>query len=121
MSTDTEQARETVLRIGYSVEFFGTPVEMPALDEGIQDDAVLLDASEVIPYTHFSLSLSASRRLERGVGWNINGGDVKLLSRVEIDFAKDPRLSAETQVGNELYAGNRMDRGHLAHRSDLLW
>ena len=121
MSANTEQTSEAGFRSGYCTDFLGTGVEVPALDAEIQDDAVLLDGSEVIPYTHFSLSLSTSRRLARWVGWNIDGADLKLLSRSGIDFAKDPRLPAETQSGNELYAGNRLDRGHLARRSDLLW
>jgi endonuclease G len=121
MSTNTEKSRESLLRTGYSADFLGTIVEVPFLDAAIGDDAVLWEGSEVIPYTHFSLSLSASRRLPRWVGWNIDGADLLLLSRNGIDFAKDPRLPAETQSGNELYAGNRLDRGHLARRSDLLW
>ncbi len=36
-------------------------------------------------------------------------------------FRKDPRLPATTQVGDELYSRNRLDRGHLARRADLLW
>lgn len=44
-----------------------------------------------------------------------------LLSRTGLEFAEDPRLPAETQVGNELYARNSLDRGHLARRSDLIW
>ncbi|MGB9033643.1 MAG: DNA/RNA non-specific endonuclease [Paeniglutamicibacter sp.] len=94
---------------------------MPFLDAAIRDDAVLWEGSEVIPYTHFSLSLSASRRLARWVGWNIDGVGLLLLSRTGIGFAKDPRLPADTQVGIELYEGNSLDRGHLARRSDLLW
>ncbi|MFF2134142.1 hypothetical protein ACFVW1_54365, partial [Streptomyces olivochromogenes] len=37
------------------------------------------------------------------VGWNIGGGSLKRLSRSGIPFTKDPRLPANTQVGNELY------------------
>lgn len=120
MSTHSEQPREAVLRSGYSADFLGTGVEVPFLDAAIRDDAVLWEVSEVIPYTHFSLCLSASRRLARWVGWNIDGAGLLLLSRTGLDFAKDPRLPAETQSGNELYAGNRLDRGHVARRSDLL-
>ena len=38
-----------------------------------------------------------------------------------MNFTKDPRLPEAAQTGNELYAGNRLDRGHLARRADLLW
>ncbi|WP_457841006.1 DNA/RNA non-specific endonuclease, partial [Staphylococcus aureus] len=36
-------------------------------------------------------------------------------------FKKDPRLPNETQVGDELYDDNPLDRGHIARRADLLW
>jgi endonuclease G, mitochondrial len=32
-----------------------------------------------------------------------------------------PHLPEGSQVGNELYSGNRLDRGHVARRADLLW
>ncbi|MGO1727957.1 MAG: DNA/RNA non-specific endonuclease [Glutamicibacter ardleyensis] len=82
---------------------------------------MLWDGSNVIPYTHFSLSLSKSRRLARWVAWNIDGASTKRLSRSGIDFDKDPRLPEEFQSGNELYKGNRLDRGHIARRADLVW
>jgi endonuclease G len=75
----------------------------------------------VIPYTHFSLSLSKSRRFARWVAWNIDGASMKRISRNGIDFIKDPRIPADVQTGDELYSGNRLDRGHLARRADLLW
>ena len=84
-------------------------------------DAVLWEGSNIIPYTHFSLSLSKSRRLARWVAWNIDGATTKRLSRSGIDFSKDPRLPEEFQSGNELYKGNRLDRGHIARRADLVW
>ena len=107
--------------MGYSADFLGTRVEAPTLDASIQDDAVLLDGAEVVPYTHFSLVLSKSRRFARWVGWNIDGANIKMLSRTGLGFTKDPRLPSEDQVGNELYRDNRLDRGHLARRADLLW
>ncbi len=87
----------------------------------LQDDTVRLDGSEVIPYTHFSLALSKSRRFARWVAWNIDGGTLKKISRNGIPFIKDPRIPADFQSGDELYSGNRLDRGHLARRADLVW
>lgn len=106
---------------GYDPAFLGERVEVPRLDAGLGGDAVLLDGSEVIPYTHFSLALSASRGFAFWVAWNIDGSGLLRLSRSGIPFIKDPRLPDEVQVGNELYKANRLDRGHLARRSDLLW
>jgi endonuclease G len=36
------------------------------------------------------------------------------------DFRLDPRLPADAQTGEEVYAGNDLDRGHIARRADLL-
>ena len=35
--------------------------------------------------------------------------------------ARAQNCSAAAQTGEEVYAGNDLDRGHLARRSDLLW
>ena len=96
-------------------------IEPPTIDASLRDDTVRLDGSEIIPYTHFSLALSKSRRFARWVAWNIDGGTLKKINRNGIPFVKDPRIPAEFQSGNELYSGNRLDRGHLARRADLLW
>ncbi|MEU1406583.1 DNA/RNA non-specific endonuclease [Streptomyces sp. NPDC005728] len=105
---------------GYDPDFLGERIEAPQLGAGLVRDAVLLDGSQVIPYTHFSLTLSKTRRFPFWVAWNVDGGSLKKLSRTNT-FVKDPRLPAKAQVGNELYANNRLDRGHIARRADLLW
>lgn len=96
-------------------------IAVPCLPPDLAEDAELLEGSSVIDYTHFSLTLSRSRRLARWVGWNMDGSSMKLLDRSGISFRKDPRLPAEAQVGNELYQGNPLDRGHLARRGALTW
>jgi endonuclease G len=106
---------------GYASEFLGQRIEPPTIDASLQDDTVGLDGSDIIPYTHFSLALSKSRRFARWVAWNIDGGTLKKINRNGIPFVKDPRIADEFQSGNELYSGNRLDRGHLARRADLLW
>lgn len=121
MPVNTHELQDPIPRSGYDADFLGIHVETPTPDKSIQGDAVLWDGTEIIPYTHFSLSLSKSRRFARWVAWNIDGGCTKLISRTGLSFRKDPRLPAEFQVGNELYSGNRLDRGHVARRADLLW
>lgn len=108
---------------GYDPGFLTVPVPAPSLGPAIQDSAVRLDGSEVIPYTHFSLALSKPRRFAIWVAWNIDGGALKALTRKGIDFVTDPRLPAGDQVDNTLYQGtdNRLDRGHIARRADLCW
>ncbi|MEU8435575.1 DNA/RNA non-specific endonuclease [Streptomyces sp. NPDC029216] len=111
------------LTTGYDPGFLAVPVATPSLNPAIKDTAVLLDGSEVIPYTHFSLALSKPRRFAIWVAWNIDGGALKALNRKGIEFVKDSRLPAGDQVDNDLYKGrtNRLDRGHIARRADLCW
>lgn len=121
MPSNNLEPQESIQRSGYVADFLGTCVQPPSLEPDIQSDAVLWEGKEFIPYTHFSLSMSKSRHFARWVAWNIDGDGMKLISRSGLSFSKDPRLPAEFQVGNELYSGNRLDRGHLARRADLLW
>lgn len=106
---------------GYSPDFLAERIDLPTVDAGVQDDAFHLNDSDVIPYTHFSLLLSKSRRFARWVAWNIDGGSIRKVRRSGIPFIKDPRIPSKFQSGNELYSDNRLDRGHIARRADLLW
>lgn len=108
---------------GYDPGFLAVPVPAPRLAPSLKDDVVPLDGSEIVPYTHFSLVLSAARHFPHWVAWNIDGQVLKKLDRKGIDFVKDPRLPAGAQIGNELYKGphNRLDRGHVARRADVVW
>jgi endonuclease G len=106
---------------GYASGFLGTELDVPALADVQLDDTVQLDGSTVIPYTHFSLALSKSRGFARWVAWNIDGGSIKKVTRKGIPFIKDSRIPGQFQNGDELYSGNRLDRGHIARRADLVW
>ncbi|MFD3684154.1 DNA/RNA non-specific endonuclease [Nocardiopsis sp. NPDC058631] len=121
ISLQPPTTEEVEVLAGYDPRFLGQRVETPQLTPTIDGDAVRLDGSEIIPYTHFSLALSTSRRFARWVAWNIDGGSLKRLSRSGIPFVKDERLPDGVQVGNEVYKANRLDRGHIARRADLLW
>jgi endonuclease G len=61
------------------------------------------------------------RRFAFWVAWNIDGSQLRKLSRKGIKFVIDPRVPESFQVGDELYSDNRLDRGHIARRADLLW
>ena len=106
----------------YDAGFLGSAVPLPAAaDTGVDSDLLVVAGTTVIPYTHFSLAMSRSRRFARWVAWNIDGAAIRRLSRSNISFRRDERLPAEAQVGDELYKNNPLDRGHLARRADLLW
>jgi endonuclease G len=107
----------------YDEQFLGTPVGVPVPTGEAAGDVLDVGGTTRWDYTHFSLAMSASRRLARWVAWNIDG--MRLFPSDSIprsdDFRLDPRLPEDAQTGEDVYAGNDLDRGHLARRSDLLW
>lgn len=99
---------------GYDPGFLDVPLAPPVSPEG----------THLLDYTHFSLQMHRTRRLASWVAWNIDGltlftGDS--ISRSGEDFRADPRIPESQQTLDEVYAGNELDRGHVARRSDLLW
>ena len=107
--------------LGFSTTFLSQKVPLPTLSDTHQANAFRLNGTEEVQYTHFSLALNKMRRFAFWVAWNIDGGRLRRLSRKNIRFTFDPRVPDGVQVGDDLYADNRLDRGHLARRADLLW
>lgn len=111
---------ETVVpRRGYDANFLGVPVPEPGLSTSLKRDAVNFGGGQTIPYTHFSVCLSSTRRLPRYVAWNIDGARIVKLPRH--GFSVDPRIDVKYQMGDEAYVENKLDRGHIARRADLCW
>lgn len=107
---------------GYSASFLGIAVPAPQpANNPVRNDLLNDEGRTTFDYTHFSLAMSRSRKFARWVAWNIDGGSLRRLNRNNIAFRKDPNLPADAQIGNELYANNELDRGHVARRADLLW
>ena len=106
---------------GFNEDFLSVVINFPNLSTSNKENAFSINGSEVIDYTHFSLAVNKVRRFAFWVAWNIDGGSIRRLSRKGIPFIIDPRVPQEFQVGDELYQGNRLDRGHIARRADLLW
>lgn len=111
-------------RTGYDPNFTGLGVQLPTAVDA--DDTVMVDGSPVVHYTRFSLSLSKSRRLCRWVAWNIDGSALPTdgaepIGREDMEFTLDPRINASLQTDDSVYKRNRLDRGHIARRADLLW
>jgi endonuclease G len=107
----------------FDPDFLGVTIQPPEPVGDAAVDVLDVDGTTQWDYTHFSLAMSASRRLALWVAWHIDG--LTLFPSESIprndDFRLDPRLPAEAQTGEDVYAGNDLDRGHLARRSDLLW
>ena len=112
---------ELIQAIGFAQNFLSVHVDLPKLSVKNKKNAFNESGSEVINYTHFSLALNKVRKFAFWVGWNIDGENFRRLSRRGIPFILDSRIPAEFQAGEELYAGNRLDRGHIARRADLIW
>jgi endonuclease G, mitochondrial len=110
--------------LGYQPEFLpGTRVELPAPAlQDVEDDYAPTASNGVIrDYTHFSLAMSSARRFCRWVAWNVDGNGLIQLSRTSQRFVLDREYDPQFQVDDDLYSGNRLDRGHIARRADLLW
>jgi endonuclease G len=111
-------------RTGFDREFLGVVTPLPSPTVAISADVVEVDGLPFLNYEHFSLAMSASRRMARWVAWNIDGAalvDDGTLSRDRDGFRRDPRLRPEQQILDDLYRDNLLDRGHIARRADLLW
>lgn len=112
-------------RPGYRPDFLGADVPAPVPKSAIQEDvvSVTIDGHEtpLLPYTHFSVSMSRRRRMCRFTACNVEGGDLKELSRSGIPWRFDPRLDEELQAGNDVYLDNDLDRGHMVRRLDPVW
>ncbi|MEX2264385.1 MAG: DNA/RNA non-specific endonuclease [Bryobacteraceae bacterium] len=106
---------------GFSKEFLSVRIDLPKLSASNKVKAFKLNGSEIVDYTHFSLTLNKVRKFPFWVSWNVDGGGIRKLSRKNVPFILDPRIPEDFQTGDELYAGNRLDRGHIARRADLLW
>jgi endonuclease G len=108
---------------GYDPDFLpGASIPVPGAAEAVVADYAPTKAGEQVRhYTHFSLAMSASRRFARWVAWNIDGSAISKLPRKGLDFTIDDAYAREHQGGKELYEDNRLDRGHVARRADLIW
>ncbi|MFN0110570.1 MAG: DNA/RNA non-specific endonuclease [Blastocatellia bacterium] len=107
--------------LGYNANFLSVKVDLPKLSTAKLADAFKQNNAALIHHMHFSLTQSKSRRFAFYVAWNIDGGRLKRLSRSSQRFLLDPLVPAEFQVDDRLYSNNRLDRGHIARRADLLW
>ncbi|MFD6319849.1 DNA/RNA non-specific endonuclease [Methylorubrum thiocyanatum] len=111
-------------RAGYDAGFLeGFPVVLPKPLCIRADDVLQVDGSRDgrLDYTHFSVVMSKSRRLAMFVAVNIEGQSSRKIERGDDQWFLDGRIPPEAQIGEELYVGNDLDRGHLVRREDPNW
>lgn len=114
-------------REGYKSGFLGDHVDLrvplPNIDAALQDRLVEGDdlVGGELKYCHFSVKMRRDRRLPFYTAVNIDGGKLYNLPRGRDSWYLDGRLDAALQLGESLYAGNPLDRGHLVRRLDPTW
>ena len=103
-------------RDGYDVHFLTVPVPLPVpAAAGAVDLLVRLD------YTHFTVLLRPDRRLAAATAVNIDGAALRDVDRAGSDWRLDDRVPVAQQTGEDVYARNDFDRGHLVRRRDPVW
>jgi endonuclease G len=99
------------VRAGYDAAFLDTAAQVPVPGN---------DRLAVLDYVHFSVHQDTGRRLAAITAVNIDGARLRDVERGD-NWRFDDRLPEEYQAGEDLYAGNDLDRGHLVRRRDPVW
>lgn len=101
----------------------GLPLALPRPLGATARDVLPLDTDPTgrLDYMHFSVVMSRSRRMALFVAVNIEGLASQRIARGTDKWFLDGRIPDDAQLGEDLYAGNRLDRGHLVRREDPNW
>ena len=108
-------------REGYAEGFLGADVALPGFGTWDGDIADPGTARKTLDYQHFSVVMSASRKLPLLTAVNINGAEARRVFRGTDKWFVDLRISEDDQLGNEIYRSNALDRGHMVRRLDPVW
>lgn len=120
----TTQAKDFAERKGYDAEFLnGWQIPLPLATGAAKDDMRKLRQGGTgveLRYMHFSVIMSSSRRMPILTAVNVDGSQSRKLPRIQT-WSFDGRLNEEDQLGDALYDGNELDRGHMVRREDPVW
>ncbi|MDB5581547.1 MAG: putative protease [Bradyrhizobium sp.] len=110
-------------REGYRSDFLGFEVPLPSVDQhaaDILEYSLAGETKQVLPYEHYSVVMSRSRRQCFFSAVNIDGKLSRKNKRAPWKW--DPRIPRNQQIMNECY-GNppRFSRGHMTRREDPGW
>jgi endonuclease G len=110
-------------RSGYDADFLGEfKVPLPVPGARLKRDVLPVDGDlDRLDYQHFSVVMSKSRRMAMFVAVNIDGARTVRITRGRDKWFLDGRIPVEAQIGEDLYADNLLDRGHLVRREDPNW
>ncbi len=105
-------------REGYKEGFLGIDVQLPGFGEWEVTDPG--SPRKTLDYQHFSVAMSAERKLALLTAVNIDG-DKARRSFGNGGWFIDERIPEQAQLGNEIYFSNDLDRGHMVRRLDPVW
>jgi endonuclease G, mitochondrial len=120
-------------REGYDANFLDISVPLPELSAEMKANTVevppefRVDGDKfVLAYHHYSLAMNKKRRFAWYSAANIDGKNVPPLPKRKGDkWQIDPRIddpaSPQFQCGEDLYAADNTDRGHLTRYLDVAW
>ncbi len=99
---------------------------LPSLSPAVLADALSIElggaSTMVIPYEHFSLVISASRKLAIYSAVNIDQTrKVTLAPRGDDVWEHDTRIPHDAQTAGAIYHKTGFDKGHLTRRLDPVW
>ncbi|MGB3858830.1 MAG: DNA/RNA non-specific endonuclease [Ornithinimicrobium sp.] len=106
-----DDGEEPAMRSGFDNHFLGVLSPLP----GAGGRSVTR-----VDYVHSTVVLDRDRRLALTSAVNINGAELREIERDD-EWRYDPRIPETLQVGEEVYADNHLDRGHLVRRRDPVW
>lgn len=118
-------------RKGYDLNFLAKPgdqgkyrVHLPQLTPALAASAVKLleppgTKDYVLKYTNMSVVMHAKRRFAIYSAANVDFAHRWPEMKSKRVWRYDPRIPLEAQVGDEAYAGNQFDKGHLTRQEDM--
>jgi len=120
-------------RGGYDANFLDIGVPLPKLSAEMKTNTVEVppefrvgDDKHVLAYHHYSLAMNKKRRFAWFSAANIDGKKRPQLPKRSGDvWHIDPRIddpdAPQFQCGEDLYAADKTDRGHLTRYLDVAW
>ncbi len=120
-------------RKGYDPDFLDINVPLPKLSAEMKASSVEVPAQYrvdgdkyVLAYHHYSLVMNSKRRFAWYSAANIDGKERPQLPKRKgdqwnIDTRIDSRDAPRFQCGEDLYAADNTDRGHLTRYLDVAW
>lgn len=110
-------------RPGFDPSFLGFEAPIPSPMPEVRDLVLPVGGNgHELKYYHYSVIMNAERKLAFVSAVNLDAGAPFQLHREGRDrWFYDPRVEQDEQLGNELYANNPLDRGHLTRRADAAW